>query len=98
MSFKESLWRAPYLPVVTALILLLSFLAMRFSYSCYSDGCIGIVFPAGGALILLAIQILLCVPIFIILARRAGRPFLAASAAWVLLSVSCFAIPMLFVK
>jgi hypothetical protein len=94
MDFLKSVRQAPYLAGMAGLILLLSSWTMGFSRTCTVDGCLGMLYLLGGALLLLVVQIFVCVPVFAVLARRAGRPSFAVT--WVLISVACFGVPLLF--
>lgn len=97
-SFTRSFRSDPYLPVVAALILWLRVSGASFSHSCESDGCIGIaVFTLAGAF-LLAVQLLICLPIFHSRMRRREEPVGVALAAWAALSIACFVIPLFFMK
>jgi hypothetical protein len=88
----------PYLFVGVAVIFVLSAWAASFSRTCQSDGCIGVVFPAGGALLALAAQLFVLVPIYATVKWRAKEPFLYRVAMWFAVSVAAVLIPGLFIK
>ena len=88
----------PYLYIVAGIIFLFAAWGASFSRSCQSDGCIGIVFPLGGALIALAVQIFVLIPMYRMTLSRAGEPAVLRVGAWIAASVSAFALPMLFAK
>jgi hypothetical protein len=88
----------PAIALLGGVIFSLSLWAMSFSHSCRSDGCIGLVFPAGGAAIGLALQLLLLVPFFALRRARAGAPLWPSVAVWVAGSVLLFAMPLAFIK
>jgi hypothetical protein len=88
----------PYLIVGVAVIFALSVWAATFSRTCQSDGCIGVVFPAGGALIALAAQLFVLVPIYATVKWRAKEPFIQRVAIWLAVSVAAVLIPGLFMK
>ena len=79
-------------------IFLLATWAASFSRSCRSDGCIGVVIPAGGALITLAIQLFVLIPFFCFRRSRSELPFGLMAAAWAGCSLAAFIVPMLFAK
>jgi len=87
-----------YLIAGLIVIFLLAAWAASFSRTCQSDGCIGVVFPTGGALIALAIQLLVLVPVFCFRRARSELPFGWPAAAWVGGSLAAFIFPMLFIK
>jgi hypothetical protein len=99
MVTPEPRYQAPA-PIATALVLIvfLSLWALSFSHSCRSDGCIGIIFPAGGALIVLAVQLLLLIPGYIVLRKRAQKPYAPTATLWAGLSIAAFVLPLLFMK
>jgi hypothetical protein len=76
----------------------LSVWAASFSRTCQSDGCIGVVFPAGGAILALAAQLFVLVPIYATVKWRAKEPFLRRVAIWLGVSVAAVLIPGLFIK
>jgi hypothetical protein len=84
--------------LVAAIVLSLSLWAMSFSHSCVSDGCIGVVIPAGGAAIALALQLLVVIPVAAIKRHRGGSSLWPSLAVWIAASVAAFAIPLAFVK
>jgi hypothetical protein len=88
----------PYLFVGVAVIFALSVWAASFSRTCQSDGCIGVVFPAGGAILALAAQLFVLVPIYATVKWRAKEPFLRRVAIWLGVSVAAVLIPGLFIK
>ncbi|HVH13566.1 MAG TPA: hypothetical protein VM759_10960 [Longimicrobium sp.] len=79
-----------------AAIVGLSFWAMSFSYGCSSDGCIGVIYPLGGGVIALLVQLFILVPVDAIRTRKRGEPFGLRMAGWVGLSVAAFILPLLF--
>lgn len=79
-------------------IFLLAAWAASFSRSCQSDGCIGVVIPAGGALIALAIQLFALIPFFCFRRARSELPFGLQAAIWAGGSLAAFIVPMLFAK
>ena len=98
MSDKPGIDIPPTIGIVATVIFGLALWAMGFSHSCASDGCIGIVFPGGGAAIALAIQLFLLVPIEAFRRRRSGRPLHPSVLVWIVMSVAAFGVPIAFVK
>ena len=94
----KSLRSDPYLPVITALTLLCALWGVSFSHSCQSDGCIGVIFPVGAAAVLLALQMVICLPVLLFRWRRRRQPVGAVAVSWLALSLAAFGIPLLFVK
>ncbi|MFO1408524.1 MAG: hypothetical protein U1F08_13485 [Steroidobacteraceae bacterium] len=88
----------PAIGLMAVVILALALWAMGFSRSCSSDGCIGIVFPGGGAIIALAIQLFVLVPIHAFRRRRSGKALYPSLPVWIAMSVVAFGLPMAFVK
>lgn len=87
-----------YLTTGTLVIFLLAAWATSFNHTCKSDGCIGIVFPAGGAFIALLVQLFVLLPIFCFRRTRQKLPFGRLAAAWVSGSLTAFVVPLVFVK
>lgn len=83
---------------VAVLILGLALWAMSFSHSCRSDGCIGIVFPGGGAAIALAVQLFVLVPTHAYRRRRSGKDLYPSVPVWIAMSIVAFGLPIAFVK
>ena len=98
MSTQTKLEFPPVIVGIAAAIFLLALWALSFSHSCASDGCIGIIFPAGAAAALLAAQLLVAVPVFGYKRHQAGKPFASTSVLWVAVSIAAFALPIAFVK
>lgn len=100
MNLREIRQQTPwYFYVVAALILCLSLGALNFSHTlmshgCGDDECLHVTMLS--ALLLLAIQILVCIPVFIFLSYRAGKLWLLVSVIWILISIGCI-IPIFFV-
>ena len=91
----------PSLLYLTAGLMAIFFLAAwaaRFSRTCQSDGCIGVGFPAGGALIMLLVQLLILVPVFCFRRARSKLPFGQLAVAWAAGSLAAFIVPMLCAK
>jgi hypothetical protein len=97
-GFARSFRTAPYLPVVAALILLLRLLGASFSHSCQSDGCIGVAVFTAAAAFLLAVQLMICLPVFHSRCRRRGEPAGLSLAAWAAISIACFWLPLGLMK
>jgi multisubunit Na+/H+ antiporter MnhB subunit len=57
-----------------------------------------VVFPAGGAILALAAQLFVLVPIYATVKWRAKEPFLRRVAIWLGVSVAAVLIPGLFIK
>jgi hypothetical protein len=87
-----------YLAAGLAVIFLLSAWGASFSRTCQSDGCIGIVFPVGAALIALLIQLLALMPFHCFKRHKLRLPFGAMAAVWAGSSLAAFVIPLLFAK
>jgi hypothetical protein len=88
---------ASYLYVAAGVVFFLSAWAASFSRSCQSDGCIGIVFPLGGALIALAVQVFVLIPVHRFRSKRADVPG-AKVGTWIAASLAAFIVPLLFAK
>jgi hypothetical protein len=97
-SFARSFRCDPYLPAVAALILLLGLLGASFSHSCQSDGCIGVAVFILAARFLLALQLIVCLPVFHSRGRRREEPVAVALVAWAGLSIACHVLPLLLIK
>jgi hypothetical protein len=97
-AFARSFRSDPYLPVVAALILLLRLVGASFSHSCQSDGCIGVAVFNVAAAFLLALQLLICLPIFHSRWRRREEPVGVALTVWAAISIACFGLPIAFFK
>ena len=87
-----------YLTTALTVIFLLSAWGASFSRNCQSDGCIGIVFPVGAALIALLIQLLVLIPFYCVRRRKLQLSFGTLAAAWVGGSLAAFAVPLFFAK
>ena len=98
MQPKKSTPTPPYLYFAVGVIFLLSAWSASFSRSCQSDGCIGVVFPIGAALIALAVQIFVLIPIYRIGRSRTREESPPPVGTWIAASVAAFALPMLFAK
>ena len=88
----------PYLFIGVAAIFALSVWAASFSRTCQSEGCIGVVIPAGGAILALAAQLFVLVPIYATVKWRAKESFIGRVAIWLAGSVAAALIPGLFIK
>jgi hypothetical protein len=88
----------PVILTMAAAILTLALWALSFSYSCRSDGCIGIIFPAGASALVLAIQLLGFVPYFGYKRHKSGKNAFPSVALWAAISIAAFAIPIALVK
>ncbi|NDK40009.1 hypothetical protein DT603_14290 [Pseudoxanthomonas gei] len=86
-----------YLYVLIAVIFLLTAWGATFSRTCQSDGCMGVIFPLGGALIALAVQLFVVVPFHRMRARSKGEVS-AGVVTWVVVSIAAFVLPLLFAK
>lgn len=98
MSTPQKIEIPPTLGIVACVIFALALWAMGFSHSCASDGCIGIVFPGGGAAIALAVQLFVLVPVQSFRRRRSGKPLHPSLLVWIAMSVAAFGVPIAFVK
>ena len=98
MSGKPSVEIPSAIGAVAVLILGLALWAMSFSHSCRSDGCIGIVFPGGGAAIALAVQLFVLVPTYAYRRQRGGKNLYPSVPAWIAMSILAFGLPIAFVK
>lgn len=87
-----------YLPAGLAVIFFLATWAAWFSHTCQSDGCAGVVCPAGGAVIVLLVQLLILVPVFCLRRARSKLRYGRLAAAWIGGSLAAFIAPMLFAK
>lgn len=85
-----------YLFLVAIVILILSVKGASFNSSCKSDGCIGIIFPVGGALIALSVQIFILIPLYAIKLSQTEEGTTTKVTWWVVGSIATFAIPMMF--
>jgi hypothetical protein len=79
-------------------IFLLAFWATSFSHSCRSDGCIGVVLPAGAAAVTLALQLLEVIPVVAFKRHRNGLPLSRSLGVWTGVSIAAFAFLIAFVK
>ena len=86
-----------YLSVLVGVIFLLTAWGASFSRTCQSDGCIGVVFPLGGALIALAVQLFVVIPVYRMRAKSKGE-LSAGLGGWIVASIAAFVIPLLFAK
>jgi hypothetical protein len=83
---------------VVFVILALAMWAASFSHTCRSDGCIGLIFPAGASAVALAIQVLVLIPLYAYRRHKAGATLFPAVAIWAGMSIAAFAVPLAFVK
>jgi hypothetical protein len=79
-------------------VLILAGWAASFSRSCQSDGCIGIVFPAAGAVIALLVQLAIVLPLFCRSRSKAKVPYAREASYWAVGSMIALVVPMLFIK
>lgn len=84
--------------IMIAIIFAFSAWAAWFSHKCLSDGCMGIVYPIGAALVVLGVQAVVVIPFNAIRRWRGGEPFAAATLQWIIASVAAFWLPPLVVK
>lgn len=94
-------WAASFpisLAIGLVLILAAALHSMSFSHSCFSDGCIGIVFGVLLTLVLLLVQLLIVLPIYLARRRRAGYKLVRDGMIWTGLSAAAAIIPLLFMK
>ncbi|MFY2764959.1 hypothetical protein [Arenimonas sp. MALMAid1274] len=87
----------PFLGVATAVIFFLAAWGASFSRTCESDGCIGMVFPVGAALLTLAVQLFVLIPVHVIRSKGGSGPR-PRVGVWIAASIAAFLIPMLFAE
>ena len=88
----------PLVAGVAMLIHALALWAVGFSNVCRSDGCIGIVFPAGAAAIALAVQLLILLPLHGSRLERHGRSATRAFLGWGGISLLAALFPLAFLQ
>ena len=88
----------PVVAFFAVAIFLLAFWATSFSHSCRSDGCIGVIIPAGAAAVTLALQLVVVIPVAAFKRHRNRRSLWPSVGVWMGVSIAAFAIPIAFVK
>jgi hypothetical protein len=88
----------PVVAFFAVAIFLLAFWATGFSHSCRSDGCIGVIIPAGASAVTLALQLLVVIPVVAFKRHRNGLPLWRSLGVWAGVSIAAFAIPIAFAK
>lgn len=86
---------SPYLFAGLVVIGFASVWAGLFSATCSGDGCIGVVYLAGGGVLALLVQLLVLLPIFCYRNRRTDAPMSHVVALWVILSLGAFLAPLI---
>ncbi len=97
MTTDPSKTDASYLYVAAGVILFLSAWGASFSRTCQSDGCIGIIYPVGGALIALAVQLFVLIPVHRVRSKGRVEPGVG-TGTWIAASLAAFIVPLLFAK
>lgn len=86
---------SPYLFAGLVVIGFASVCAGLFSASCSGDGCIGVLFLAGGGVVALLVQLLVLLPIFCYRNRGTDLPMSHVVALWVIGSLIAFLAPLI---
>lgn len=94
-AFRTVFSTDPYVPLLTGLCLVLSLWGMSFSYSCRSDGCIGVVLPFGAASVVLLAQLLVGLPLLWWRWRQRQWPVGLVLLQWGLVTLAAVVIPVL---
>jgi uncharacterized membrane protein len=81
--------------ICVALIGYFSFRASEFSHECYSDGCLGIFFLYGIAIITFFVQSAILIRHAYLL-KKADQPFLAYVICWIVISVFAILVSLYF--
>lgn len=89
---------ANVLSISTGIIFLLSAWFSVFSNSCSSDGCLGLVFVIGGAIIALLNQLFILIPKYCIRRFRLDESVYYFASWWIGSSLAAFVIPLIFAK
>ena len=87
-----------FLAGFTIVIALLSSGATIFSWSCVSDGCIGVAMLGGVAAVVYLVQVLLFIPVCTFFKCRDHLQPRYSALVWVAISTIAFFAPMLFLK
>ena len=95
---SEMLEKATTLVIAFGAILVCALWAVSFSHSCSSDGCIGIIVPAGAALATLGVQLFVLIPVDAVRTSRRKKPVVLRAVIWTIVSIAAFGVPLLFTR
>jgi len=87
-----------YLQISVLAEVFFAFWTTIFSRTCLSDGCIGVAFLGGIAIIIFLFQVILLIPLYAFRRKQAGQSYLKNSFAWLSAVTLILLVAMLLMK